>query len=171
MDSDMDKQIAQLEAILVQELAEHDQLLELIQRKRRALRQANHRLVADCCRQENGRVQKIAELEKARLRSVGQLTLLLAPGAAEPLRLGALAQRLSEPVRGRLLVLRQHLRQRIEQVRHDAGIAQRAAETLARHMQGLVQTLSGVMGGGAAYGRAGAPTRAALTLSTFNVTA
>ena len=167
----MDHQVAQLEATLAQQLHEHDQLLELIQRKRQALRAADHRLVADCCRQENGRVQRIGELEKQRLLLAGELTLLLVPGATEPLRLDALAQRLAEPAQGRLLVLRQQLRQRMEQVRHDAGIAQRAAEALARHMQGLVQTLSGVMSGGAAYGRAGAPTRAALALSTFNMTA
>lgn len=167
----MDKKVAQLEAILALQLAEHDLLLELIQRKRRALREAKHQLVADCCRQENIRVQKIGELEKTRLLLAGELTLLVLPGAAEPLRLDGLAQRLAEPGRGRLLVLRQQLRERIEQVRHDAGAAQRAAEALARHMQGLMQTLSGVMSGGAAYGRAGAPTRAAMTLSTFSMTA
>jgi len=167
----IDKKAAQLEAILAQQLDEHDQLLGLVTRKRQAVRQAERGLVVDCCKQENQRIQRIAELEKVRLGVTGELTLLLDPGAAEPMRLGELAQRLTEPARGRLLVLRQQLRQRMEQVRREAGIAQRATELLARHMQGVVQTISSAIGGGAAYSRSGAPPQAAMAMRTLNMTA
>ena len=171
MSDQTDSKVAQLEAILSRQLAEHQQLLSLIGRKRQAVRRADHRLVVDCCRQENRRVQKIGELEKARLSLTGELTLMLAPGVAEPMRLRPLAELVSEPARGRLLVLRQQLCSLMAQVRRDAGVAQRATETLARHMQGIVQTISGAIGGGAAYGRAGAPPRPAMSFSTLNMTA
>ena len=167
----IDKKVTQLEAILAQQLEEHSQLLGLISRKRQAVRKAERGLVVDCCRQENQRVQRVAELEKARLGLTGELTLLLDPGAAEPMRLGELAQRLVEPMRGRLLVLRQQLCQRMEQVRREAGIAQRATELLARHMQGVVQTIGNAISGGAPYSRSGAPPQAAMAISTLNMTA
>ena len=170
MSDQTDSKVAQLEAILARQMEEHQQLLNLIGRKREAVRRADHHLVVDCCKQENQRVQKIAELEKVRLGLTGELTLLLVPGAAEPMRLGDLAQRLVEPMRGRLLILRQQLRQRIEQVRHEASIAQRATELLARHMQGVVQTISSAISGGAAYSRSGAPPPAAMAISTLNMT-
>jgi hypothetical protein len=171
MDKVLQQKVAQLEALLARQLGEHEQLLELIKHKRLGLRQANHRLVADCCRQENRRVQQIGELEKDRLRLAAELTLMLVPAATEPLRLGDLALHIGEPARGRLLVLRQQLLERMGQVREDAGGAQRAAEALARHMQGLVQTLSSVMSGGAAYSNRGGPTQTAMAMSTFNMTA
>jgi len=52
----VDRKVARLEAILAGQLEEHDQLLSLIRLKREAVRKADHRLVVDCCRQENGRV-------------------------------------------------------------------------------------------------------------------
>jgi len=167
----MEKKIAKLEQILSKQLEEHELMFGLLKRKREALRQANHRLVRDCCEQENHRVQAIGELEKHRLRLVGELTLMLNPHAAAPMLLGELAERLDEPARGRLLVFRQQLREKMEQIRHDASVVRRATESLTRHMQGLVQTISGAMNCGGVYGSGGAPPQRAMAMSTFNTTA
>ncbi len=143
----MEPQIAQIETILAQMIEEHDHLDRLLQRKRDALRVADHAQVAACTAQENQRVQAIAELEKRRMMLVGDVTLALDPGAQQPMSLRDVAERLSEPVRGRLLVRRQELRQRMIDVRQRAGVVQRATEALSQHMHGLMQTISGAVTG------------------------
>ena len=167
----MDEQINQLHDILKQQVSAHEQLLMLIKRKRRMLQTADHRHLADLSGQENRVVQAVGELEKERLALVGRLTLAIDPAAKEPMRLADLAQRLEEPGRGHLLVLRQQLKERMEQAKRETTIAKRATESLVRHMQGLIQTVGSVVTGVSVYGRQGAPPRDTVAVRTFNVTA
>ncbi len=167
----MDQHLTQLEAVLQSQIARHEQLAALTQAKLAALRQADHKLIAALTQQENQQLQAIAELEKQRLTLVAELTLLVAPTEAQPLRMGELAERLNEPARGRLLVLRAQLRQRMEAVRQQAALARGASEALLRHMSSLVQSIGSVLTGVAAYGRRGAPPRTASAVSTFCATA
>jgi hypothetical protein len=167
----MDKALAQLEAVLHDQIAAHQRLLALLERKIAAMRCADHAAVAECCRQENREVQQVGEWEKRRLLLMAELTRALDPAAPEPLRLGDLAERLSEPARGRLLVLRTRLRERMEAVRRESAVAHRAAETLLTHMHGLMKTIGSVMTGIGVYGRGGALPRAATAVSTFSATA
>jgi hypothetical protein len=171
LDKNLEKGLAALEAILREQLALHEQMLAVLLQKKSALARADHAGVTALLQQENRHVQTVSNLEKTRLALVGDLTLLLDPGAAAPLRLPELAERLPEPARGRLLVLRGQVRQRMERVRDEAGLARRATESLVRHMHGLVQSIGSVVTGVGTYGRAGAPPRAALAISTFNTTA
>ena len=167
----MDKKIAQLEAVLADETLAHERLIEAMDRKLQALRTADHQKVFACCDEENRQVQRIGELEKQRLVLVAELTQIIAPSAAEPMRMVELADRLTEPARGRLLVRRQQLRDRVEQARKKAGVARRAAEMLVQHMQGLIRVVGGAMTGIGLYGRTGAPPQAALAVSTINTMA
>lgn len=167
----MDKQLAQLESILNQQLSAHDQLLALLKQKRDALREADHEWITQCCGQENELVQAISELEKQRLAVMGELTALIAPESKEPLRLLDLAQRVEEPARGRLLVLRQQLKERMTQSSKETAMARRATELLMRHMQGVIQTLGNVMTGVGVYSHKGAPPQAAMAINTFNAMA
>jgi FlgN protein len=167
----MDKQIAQLEVVMADETQAHERLIEAMDRKLQALRTADHQKVFACCDEENRYVQRIGELEKQRLLLVAELTRLVAPTAPEPMRLAELAERLGEPARGRLLVRRQQLRERIEQAQKRAGVARRAAEMLVQHMQGLIRVVGGAMTGIGLYGRTGAPPQAAMAVSTINTTA
>lgn len=167
----VDKPLAQLEQVLAGLLAENEQLLSLLKHKRVALGSADYKQVTDCCRRENEQVQAISELEKRRLSLVGELTQLVDPAAAEPLRMVELAERLGEPARGRLLVQRVQLQERMEQARRETGVVQRATESLFKHMQGLIQTIGAVCTGVGTYGQTGSPPRAALSVSTFNTTA
>lgn len=170
MDKVLEKNLASLETLLHEQLKLHEQMLALLQRKKAALARADHAQVTDLCKLENQQVQAVGELEKNRLRLVGDLTLQLEPAAAAPMTLPELAQRLPEPARGRLLVLRQQVRQRMEQVRQEASVIRRATESLMHHIQGLVQTIGSAMHGVGTYNRAGAPPKAALAVSTFSTT-
>src|SRR5690606_29211509 len=124
-------------AVLQQQVQAHEALLSLLQRKREALRTGGTRAMTELAALENEKVQLISELEKHRLTLVAELTLALVPDAAEPMRLGELAERMPEPARGRLLVLRHQLRERMEQVREASSVLRRATEALMKHVHGL----------------------------------
>jgi hypothetical protein len=167
----LDKKIAQLEEVLQKHLEQNEQLLKLLMRKREALRGAEHSAVRQCTELEAEKLHAISELEKTRLQLVGDLTLMVEPAAREPLRMEPLAQRLPEPGRGRLLVLRAQLVERMQAVQQQSKVTQGALESLHRHMHGLIMTVSSVCSGVATYSATGARPRTALAVSTFSTTA
>jgi len=169
-DKPLEKDLAQIEAVLHEQTAANEQLLDLLKRKRQALRQAHPDQVSAFCEQENQAVQAISELEKKRLALTAQLTLHLQPTATQPMRLLELAQQIQEPARGHLLVLRQQLKQRMEQVQYQTTIARRATESLIFHMQGLVRAVSSAITATGVYSPQGTPPEAAMAVSTFNAT-
>ncbi|XAM01004.1 flagellar protein FlgN [Phycisphaeraceae bacterium D3-23] len=171
MDKRIARELAQLEATLTQSAERHEQLLSLMRRQRDALRQAQGEQVADLSRQENAVVQAISELEKRRLELVASLTVAVLPGATQPMRMRELAEQLPEPARGRLLVLREKLRERIVAVKEQSSVSRRASESLLSHMQGLVQSLSHVSARGAGYDRPGVSRHALPAIGTISMTA
>lgn len=165
------RNIPVLEAVLKQLTERHEQLLSLMRRQREALRQADHRGVSEYSRLENTLVQAIGDLEKRRQELVAELTRAVDPSATSPMRMRDLADRLPEPARGRLLVLREQLRERIAKVKEQSSVTRRATESLLKHMQGLVQTLS-TASRAAGYAPASAPKKDALpAIGTLRVTA
>lgn len=162
--------MATLEATLSQQISLHEQLCQLMQRKRDAMRRGDHVMMNELCDLENEKVQAISELEKLRLHTVADLTLAVQPDAERPMRMLELAERLEEPARGRLLVLRGRLYERMIAVKEESSIARRAAQSLVNHMQGLLQTLGALSSGTVTYGSRGVPASAS-RISTINVTA
>ncbi len=167
----MDKTIAKLEEAIQGEIAAHERLLEAIRRKVEACRRGRHDEIETLCREENSQLQSIGELEKQRLLLVADLTRAVDPGARAPWRMGELAERLPEPARGRLMVMRTQLRSRAEEVKRASSIARQAAETLLHHMQGIVQAIGGAISGIVTYNRRGSRPPAATAVSTFCATA
>lgn len=168
MDPSIEVLLDRLESVLQALTRANEKLLSHLQHKQQSLREGDRQQVITWCGRENERVREISELETQRLNLVGDLTQRITPSASQPLSLQALAQLVPEPQRGRLLVRRQQLRQVMQQARHEAGVARRASESLLHHMQGLLQTIGGVMTG--VYGDRGSPPRTALAVSTFNTT-
>jgi len=166
----MDKHLDQLEALLGQLDAEHEQMLTLLAVKREAMRQAKPAAVSDCCERENERVQKIVAIEKRRQVIVGEITAALTPGAAQPLTITQIADRVGEPRRGRLLVLRQRVRDRMHRVARENAVARAATDGLLRHVQGLIQQVSKTLAGSGTYGRAGMNPAASTITTTFSIT-
>lgn len=171
MDKRMPEMIVTLERVLSQQLSLHSELLNLLKRKREVLCASDAKATIDLCALENEKLQKVAELEKRRLNLVADLTLMVEPGAAQPMCLTDLAQRLAEPARGRLLVLRQQLREKMLGVQEETSIVRRATETLAKHMQGIVQTIGAISAGVSTYGQRGAFPQRHAAVSTFSATA
>lgn len=167
----MDNAIGQLEQTLRALIDAHQAMFRLLQDKRQAVRTADHRKVAQLCQQENQCVARIAELERKRLKQVAELTLKVQPDAQQPMRLIDLAQNLEEPMRGRLLVTRQQLRQEMEKVRHEASVVRRATDALLSHMDGFMRSVGAACTGVATYSHQGKRPDTVLAVSTFSATA
>ncbi len=166
----MDKLLVELEELIRRLRDEHVQLLGLIRRKTQALRLAKPEVVGDCCERENQAIQRIGALEKRRQALVGQITSVLNPGAAAPMRLSEIAAKASPTRADRLKVLHAELRQLIEQVRCEGAIAQRATQGLLQHVQGVMQNLRQRFAGGNIYGRRGVASGPSEMVSSFSMT-
>lgn len=171
MDKYVEQSVAALELLLQRMVSLHQELLTIMQRKRDAMRRGNARLMADLCSLENQKVQAISDLEKKRLELVAQLTLRIKPAATEPMHMAALADRLPEPLRGRVLVLRQQLREQMLAVKEQTSVARRAADSLMRHVQGLMQSVTAASAGAATYSRRGIIPQPTSGMATFSMKA
>ncbi len=168
---DFEKDVDRLAALLALLLEQHTQLLAALQRKRDAMRHGDTEAMAALCRLESESIRRVGELEKRRLELVAAMTLKVDPDAAEPMKLRDLAEALPEPARGRLLVARQQLVAKMEQVKHQTSVARRAAESLLKHMTGLVQTIGTLSTGLNTYGQRGERPTATVVMRTINLTA
>ena len=115
-------------------------------------------------------MQRIGELETARQGVVGRLTEAWAAGADRPLKLGEVADRAGEPVRGRLIVMQSELIGLIQTIRRENDIVGRATEGLVRHVQGVVQHVTQAVTGGGVYGRGGRVAAPSVAVSSFSLT-
>lgn len=165
----MDKDLLELENCLRQMTQEHRELFSLLQRKQQAMRVARPDVVHDCCRQENIHVQRIGQIETQRQHVLGRLTAKVAPKSKEPLTITQIADHAGEPRRGRLLVLRQQLREMIWACKRENEIARDATQSLLNHVQGVIQQVASAMGVGT-YGRRGTVPQTSSLASTFTVT-
>ncbi len=141
----VDELVMRLEQILHSQQQDYENLGQLIQRKREAIRQADMNAIANLCQEENTIAQHVTELEKTRLILSAELTRTLDPTASRPLSMSEVAQAIDEPNRSRLLQLSQALRGTIEEVRAASSIVRAAADGLSRHMAGLLQTVQSAL--------------------------
>ncbi|MHC4320223.1 MAG: flagellar export chaperone FlgN [Planctomycetota bacterium] len=136
-----DDEIALLERILRGQLDDHKRMLDCIERNREAVRNADMEAIKLVCQDQNSLAQHLAELEKVRLTAVGRLTESLQPQAATPLSVSQIAEAVGEPAGPRLTALADQLRATVQEVRRASTVVRTAADALARHMSGLMQTV------------------------------
>jgi hypothetical protein len=144
-----------MERILRDQLELHRNLLQCIARKKHAIRTADIASVTKICGEENGIVQRLAESEKQRLALVGKLTQFINPKAQTPLTIVDIASLSPEPQRSRTVVLAAQLREILQQVQRESSIVKNAAETLSRHMSGIMQTVHAALSRARVYGHRG----------------
>lgn len=171
MNNQLEKSLNQLETLVRKQIASHEEMLGLLVRKRQALQTANMMVMNECTLRESQMVKVIGDCEKQRLELLADITLKLDVTAGQPLTMLQLAEHLSEPARGKVLVLRMELRERIAAVQKETGIARRASESLLKHVHGMIQMIGTTCTGVSTYSQLGAPTKAATAVSTFNMTA
>jgi len=153
--ADVPTKLDLLEKILRAQIEIHHRLLDFIERKREAIRTADLSQIESLCQQENVVAQKLAALEKHRLDLVGQLTMVFQPKAERPLTMTDIAMRLAEPQQSRLTALAAQLREDLTKVKQQSSIVRAAAETLARHMSGIMQSVNSALSKARVYGQRG----------------
>jgi len=160
-----------LESVIQKQLEIHEYLIESAPHKREALQKADLQWLTQLCQLENEKVQALSELEKKRLEIAARLTLLVKPGSPEPMRMREIAQCLSGPAREKLLLLRDELIKRMQQVKQQTTVARRASDALMKHVQGVVQNIGAMTTGVSTYVDNGQRPSSATAVSTFSMTA
>ncbi|MFG0249390.1 MAG: flagellar export chaperone FlgN [Phycisphaeraceae bacterium JB051] len=171
MDKQLEKQLNTLERSLQELLQAHTYLSDLMEQKRTAMREAKHEQVGNLCKLENDQLRKISDMEKNRLQLVADITLLVAPSAKQPLKLLELSDRLPEPWRGRLLVFRHQLAQKMQETQSKTQSTQQATIQLVKHMTGMMQKVTAACTGSSAYSARGQASTNNARISTFSMTA
>jgi len=172
-DADKDRRtsIELLRHLLTKQIELHDQMLDCVNRKREAVRQADVDGLTKTCEREQVIVQRLLDLEQRREPLVRHLAGLLGvePADGQSLTSSALAEHLDEPNRGMLQALAAQLREKVLQVRKDHSIVRHAAEALSRHMAGIMQNVQSVMNQSKVYERRGRMAAATPAASSVDV--
>lgn len=146
---------ARLEANLREQLAISGRILEGLARKKLALREMDVETIQSICESEQVDALSITELERGRLETVRGIAAAIQPGATQLPSLNELAAWLDEEDRARLLAVGSQLRAAIEDIRRQSSVIRLAAETLGRHMSGIVQSVHAALSRARVYGRRG----------------
>ena len=148
---------------LLRMTAFEEQLADCLGRQKTALATGDTKLMHALARLQAETIEQLRTLDELRARTALKLTgFLVSPPPAEPLSVAEIAEHLPEPDRGRLLVLRNQLRDRATEARRLVAVAQSAGTALAGHVGRLVQHLDHRATGGAAYAPTGRPAQAAV---------
>ena len=152
----LDGPLAELEQILREMIAHHEQLADLSVVHHDAMRRADTDALGSCIQAENEIVQQIANTEKKRIRVVGALAAHFGSPARNQTRLSWIAERCPDAARKRLETLTDRLTKTIKTLQERNAVVQAAAETLARHMNGIRKQISATLNHAKTYGRKGA---------------
>lgn len=123
--------------------------------RRRAITGADMQALAQCVRDENETVQRIASLDQSRESIVRDAPCASSDESAD-LTISQVASSLAQPWRGPLLDASRRLRALISRVQEKNAAARQSAEKLARHMQGLLRAAESWHSQTGSYERTGA---------------
>lgn len=144
-----------LERILCAQHDDYKKIANFIERKQEAIRNADMHQITSICQEEHVVTQHATQLEKQRLQLTGDLTSRLQPDAREPLTVSQIAEVLVDPDRQRILELSTALKQTVKEVRQASSIVRKAADALAAHMGGLLQTMQSALSKAQVYSQHG----------------
>jgi hypothetical protein len=141
---------AQLESLLAELLAAHEDLLALTQDHRAALARADGPAVQACTARHAHIAQRIETLEFTRRR----LIHALAP-ASPSATITSVADSFPEPARNRIIEAAAKLRALLLRVQHEVRVLRAATQALVGHMDGLMQQVARVLSTAGTYARSG----------------
>lgn len=137
-----DPLIEELEGMLRQLIVHYEQLHSLAKLHLEAIRRADVDQLSTCVAQENSIIQKVAEVEKRRLHVVGDIADVLGSPAETQTTMSWIAERVRGDKGGRLAAMARHLREVIGEMTEVNNAARSAADTLAKHMDGLMRSVA-----------------------------
>lgn len=152
---------ASLESTLLAQESCYRRLRELVAARREAIRTADLELLKRTLDEERLTITRVGELDRKRTETAASLAKRLGALPANPTRdaklppVSALAAKAPSPIRDRLLGLAERLRIEIEAVRHESGLVRAAAEALAQHVAGVLQSVSSAFATTKTYSRGG----------------
>lgn len=120
-----------------------------------AIRAAAPQQLASCIGEENLVVQRVAELEKKRIRIVGDVAQRLGSPDRAQTRVSWIAEKLGGAAGERLAHLAGELRDLIARVMKKNETIKAAAEMLASHIDGLIKAVAASLNHARTYGRKG----------------
>ncbi|MCA9284977.1 MAG: flagellar protein FlgN [Phycisphaerales bacterium] len=135
------------------QLDAHRELLPLLERKRDAIRTASADALRTTIEHERRVVRRLEQLERQRGALMERLAAAL--GLPRDATASAIAAAVGEPVERRLLALAAELREVVERSRRESSVLRAAADALAQHMHGVLQSVQGALSAARVYGRAG----------------
>jgi hypothetical protein len=147
--------VQQLESLLGELIVLYEQLKSMSAMHLDAIRTADARKLAACVRTENDLIQQVAEIEKKRIRVVGQLADHLGSPSKQDTTIGWLTQRVDGPRAGEMRSAADRLRGLMTEVGKINAVARGAAEQLARHMDGLMGEITRGMNHAKVYSNTG----------------
>ena len=159
-----------LERILSDLSEQYARLHALAQARLAAMRRADPAALGACISQENLAVQEIVEVEKRRVRVVGDLASMLESGKGVGTPMGWIAERIDGAVGERLTTKAQNLRNSMEAVRRLNEVGAVVAERLSRHMEGLWGQVAATLNHSKTYGRMGAVQPGPRVVSALDLT-
>ncbi|MCA9312245.1 MAG: flagellar export chaperone FlgN [Phycisphaerales bacterium] len=167
---EIDPAIGELESLLETLTARIGELVELASTRLDAIRGASPAELAQCIGRENQVVQAIAELEKRRVRVVGELAERFGSRAGVNTTWSWLADRIGGAPGERLRTLARSLRERMEMLTRLNETAALATRALISHMQGLMSQVGARLSHSRTYARSGAVLPGPAIMSSVDVT-
>lgn len=137
-----DPLIDELEQILRQLVVHYEQLHSLANLHLDAIRKADVDQLSVCIAQENRIIQAVAESEKRRLHVVGDIADILGSPQESQTTMSWIAERIRGDRGSRLAAMARHLRSVIAEMTEVNTAARHAAETLSKHMDGLMRSVA-----------------------------
>ncbi|HRQ76194.1 MAG TPA: flagellar export chaperone FlgN [Phycisphaerales bacterium] len=154
--------IAAMEHILRAQTDAHRKLLVCLDRKREAVRTARIDAVGAICDEERQIMLSVSEMEAQRIELARRIVdgpkgpAGMATGTS-PVPLSAILNVAQGESRVKLEAIATELREVATEVRNRSSTVRAAAESLARHMSGVMQTVHSALSRAGVYGRQGAP--------------
>ena len=142
-----------LEATLATQTEGYRRFLETIARKRDAIRNAELARLPEIAAIEEQIVDRLERLDHRRTAEARRLAEAL--GIDPESTVSEVVAAVGEADGSKLAVLATQLRELVERTKREHSVVRAAADSLARHMAGIVQSVTGALSGTGVYGRQG----------------
>jgi hypothetical protein len=143
-----------LEEIIVAQDEGYARLGGLVAARREAIRVADMAALSAALDGERRAIAALAELDRRRSEAVAVIARRFGM-PADAVNVSAIAAKAPSRIGERLLAAAERLRLRIAAVRGESALVRTAAESLAQHVAGLLQTVAAAFASAKTYGRAG----------------
>ena len=151
---ELDVAVSALEETLRTQADGYQRLLVALERKREAIKNAELDRVPGIAEVEREILNRLEQLDQRREERVAALAGLIGLPVKE-ISVSRICEELDAEAAARVSGLARILRERLERSRKESSVIRVAGEALARHMAGVVQSVTGALAGARIYGSRG----------------